>query len=178
MNRALEKAELPGAAAHGGRKDLRGLVVSVIVRRRRLESIDFSFSIWKLPAQFIFSEVRDSLFDQAEVGASLDHAFCRCSFKKAKLARVVLRGVFESCDFAGANLRDAGASDVRFAGCSFAGANLTRAHFLRCSFVDCDFSHAYFGEGSLAGSTIEGSVVDKESLRSTLLERVTWKDPR
>lgn len=180
INRALEKHGQPDRSTLGldlvdGRTDLRGCEIGVVLERRHLADIDFSHTVWELPAQLLFCEVRNCVFDHAKGGAALDRKFSGCSFRSAKLSRVIFRGAFEDCAFDGATIRDAKANGARFVRCSFRRANLTRAHLLRCTFEECDFSEAYFGEGSLSGSILERCSIDRTALATTLMERVVWR---
>ncbi len=175
LNLAFEKGsldELQGLESFEDRLDIRGSRVSAIIRHRRFSDLDLSFSSWPLPGQFLYSELRNCLFDQADVPANLDHKFFACSFRQARMARVVLRGVFEDCDFERANLHNAGGSAVRFQGCSFKLANLTGAHLMRCSFERCDFQGAKFRNGSFAGSRFIDTRLDQSHLGNTIMERV------
>src|SRR5688572_12612947 len=87
LNKALEKGNVDQLSVLDpidGRVDLRGLLVSVIIKHRKFERIDFSHSAWILAGQFLFSDLQDCCFDYAELGANLDHKFFKCSFLKAK----------------------------------------------------------------------------------------------
>lgn len=155
--------------------DLRGLALSQFIKGVEVDHVDFSFLTTTLAGQIGLSTLRHCRFVGADFHSNLGTRFTDCDFTSAKLQRSVLRGAFERCSFASANLSATLANGVRFVECSFAQANLKKANLYSCTFDRCDFTGCKFGGGSLAGSRLIASWPPENDLADTLLERVVFE---
>jgi len=156
-----------------GYLDLRGLVLSHFFQNVSLEHVDLSFCGAKGAGQFMNCRLEDVIFERGEAPAKLYGRYLDCRFAKAKMKGVWLGGVFERCDFSGANLDNAGAEQVALRDCNFSGADLRRAHLCNCTFENCVWDGAKFGKGSFYRSRFVGAAPG--DLEDTIMDRVVFE---
>lgn len=171
---ADQRARL-GAGAVGtsnARVDMRGLTLVIELNSVRFEHVDFSSMRFASAGSLLFVDCRDCLFDHADLRShNVNGEFRGCSFKSARLGSIARR--FEECDFQGADLVGAVASQVIFDRCSFRGSVLRRANLYDCVFINCDWTDASFARGSIAGSRFEGTAPALDQLGNTIVDDVT-----
>ena len=139
-----------------GRVDLRGLVVSVILKGLQITGWDFSHCTLKQFGQFsAYNHLVDCRFLGAKLGTNLRDRFERCDFSKANLTGATLGSAFIGCTFDKARLSKVLGDQVAFDSCSFRGTKLSEVQLTRCRFIRCDFGDARFSGGSIAGSTFD-----------------------
>jgi len=152
-----------------GYDDFRGFELSVFFKSVEITKVDFSYSKKARVGQFVFSTIKDSLFDAVDFPSNLGSHFTHCSFKKASLKGAVLRGKFDHCDFSNANLAGSIGSEVVFVDCDFSRASLRKASFTHCRFENCSFEGTKFGSGSVAGSEFISGFPEHSTLGNTLV---------
>jgi uncharacterized protein YjbI with pentapeptide repeats len=154
---------------HEGRVDLRGLTIEEPARVRvddafsritklykfgrvTVRGIDFSHA--RLPEWRLHETTfEDCLFDHATLSSfrAYSATFTRCSFGSADLkdaslgARVKDRkpgGLYQDCDFSGADLRRANTDPGHFLRCNFQRTKWAKTRFLSTVLEACDFRDA------------------------------------
>ncbi len=155
-----------------GFSDLRGLVVTTILKYAKVSSVDLSGATFEKFGQFAMCDVEKVRFRSALMETNLGRSFRECDFSSAKLLRAILRGAFVDCDFSMANLSSAKGTEVRFVRCVFVKTNFNKAHLLHCTFEDCRFEECKFHNGSLAYSKFIRSPIPNEDLGNTILDKV------
>lgn len=156
-----------------GYLDLRGLVLSCFFQNISLAHVDLSFCGAERAGQFMNCRLEDVIFERGEAPAKLYGSYVDCRFAKAKMKGAWLGGVFERCNFSGANLDNAGAEQVVFRDCDFSGADLRRAHLCNCKFENCVWEGAKFGRGSFYRSRFAGAAPG--NLEDTMMDGVVFE---
>lgn len=170
------QAESP-FGSYEGRVDMRGLTVEQPARtavgsnlsriakifkfeQRRIDGVDFSYA--SLPEWRVNDTRFDNcVFDHAKLISfrSYSAVFERCTFRSTKLNDAVLGatsndrrpgGVFQDCDFSGADLRGASTDPGRFVRCDFQASKWKGTRFLSTVLEYCDFR----------GASIDGAFFD------------------
>lgn len=154
--------------------DLRGLVITEVIKSVAIRSVDLSGASLEGFGQFGRCSVEASRFCYATLPTNLGGSFKSCDFSSAKLTGAVLRGVFEDCDFTSANLSSVRGEQVRFVRCVFIKTNFSKAELTHCSFEDCRFETCKFRSGSLAFSKFIRSPIQEDALENTLMEKVVF----
>lgn len=172
LSKALGKGRpcSPYGKTSTGHDDFRGFELSVFFKSVEITKVDFSYSKKARFGQFVFSTVKDCLFDAVDFPSNLGSLFCHCSFRKASLKGAVLRGKFDHCDFSNANLTGSIGSEVTFIGCDFSRASLRKASLTHCRFENCSFEGTKFGSGSVSGSEFVNGFPEHKTLGNTLVD--------
>lgn len=167
---------------HDGRVDVRGLTIEESARtkvtdelarldtiyefsRISLRDVDFSHSTlseWRV----MDSKFENCVFEFSRLPGfrAYSAVFRKCNFVSADLrgaslgARIKDRkpgGLYENCDFTGANLQRLGTDPGHFVNCNFQFTKWKNTRFLSTVLDSCDFRNA----------TIEGSFFDGRSFR-------------
>jgi uncharacterized protein YjbI with pentapeptide repeats len=155
-----------------GYADMRGLVIREFLNGVKLNRIDLSGCKLEWAGQFDYSTVKDCLFVDADLPASLGTDFQNCVFINSRLNGAVFRGRFENCNFQEANLSATLGNQVKFTKCNFTDANLRKVQLLRCKFIECRFAGARFGNGSLSYSEFQGCDITLDGVGNTMMEKV------
>ncbi|GAB3617770.1 hypothetical protein GCM10027416_23270 [Okibacterium endophyticum] len=148
-----------------GMIDLRGLdagAEGLAIKYLTLERIDLGFARGALTT--FESEISDSRFDGVTLTGQprFSRKFERCSFRGAKLTRLLLGPHVIDCDFTGTTAtRLQSAPNTVFERCRFDDADLSGAVFRDTSFIDCSFVGTRFSEVT---------VFERCSLHQTVLE--------
>jgi uncharacterized protein YjbI with pentapeptide repeats len=172
-NRALiGKGSPPFLNLADGRRDLRGLTISEIVKNVTVSDCDLSGCVAQRFGQFSFCHVLRCSFRQAKLKNNLDHNFQDCDFADAKLAGMVLRGKFVRCNFAAANLSSVMGTQIQFIDCTFIKTNFRKAILTHCLFEKCDFTESKFGSGSFGRSRFVECQIASDTLGSTIMDKV------
>ncbi|AYM42056.1 pentapeptide repeat-containing protein [Mycobacteroides chelonae] len=156
---------------HQGRVDLRGLVISAPERVRLDENFsriaklyefqgveirDIDASHATLPEwRVIGSSFENCIFDHSKLASfrAYSAVFKQCSFKSSDLREASLGGraegrksrggLYEDCDFSGADLRGVSTDPGRFTACNFQWTKWKNTRFLSTVLESCDFRYAY-----------------------------------
>lgn len=151
--------------------DLRGLVITQIIKSAIINSVDLSGATLERFGQFGMCKFESVRFCFASLQTNLGKTFTSCDFTSANLSGAVLLGEFTGCDFSMANLRSAKGSEVRFQKCVFVKTNFSKALLLHCLFEDCRFEECKFGSGSLSFSTFIRTAIP-DDLGNTIMEKI------
>ena len=154
--------------------DLRGLLITKILKNAAIKSVDLSGAKLENFAQFSMCRVEKTRFNFASLQTNLGNSFIACDFKSAGLSGAVLRARFEACDFSMADLSGTRGNERHFVGCNFTGTNFRKAILLHCVFEDCKFENCKFHNGSFAFSTFVRSPINDSELGNTLMEKVIF----
>jgi uncharacterized protein YjbI with pentapeptide repeats len=145
--------------------DLRGLDAGgegLAIRYLTLERVDLSFARGALTT--FESEISDSRFDAVTLTGQprFSRRFDRCSFRGARLTRLLLGPRVIDCDFTGTRAqRLQSAPNTVFERCRFDEADLSGAVFRDTSFIDCSFA---------ATRLSDATVFERCSLHHTMLD--------
>ncbi|MHA3019634.1 pentapeptide repeat-containing protein [Mycobacterium sp. BMJ-28] len=166
---------------YDNRVDLRGLTIEVPKRSKvndnlervskiyefnkaAIKNVDFSHS--QLPEwRVLTSSFTDCLFESSNLPSLRTYSakFTRCSFRDSLMREASLGapegaknsgGVYEDCDFTGADLRDINTDHGRFTGCVFVGTQWRNTRMLTAVFENCDFREAVISEVFFDGRKI------------------------
>lgn len=166
------RAESPHGT-HEGRVDLRGLTIEQPERvrinddlariakifkfeKKLIRGVDLSHAVlpeWRVHE----STFEDCVFDSARLISLRTYSatFNACSFRNADLREASLGapvkekaqgGVYTSCDFTGADLRNVSTEDGAFSRCAFTGTRWYGTRMLTAVFENCDFRDAEIAE--------------------------------
>jgi uncharacterized protein YjbI with pentapeptide repeats len=166
------KALPPFSPLENGLIDLRGLVISKVLRNVKINGADLSGARFEGFGQFGMCSFENSKFCFATLQTNLGNSFKACDFSSSKLTGAVLRGNFERCNFSKANMSSVRAREVKFIDCQFEKTNLRNAHLLYSHFEMSQLLGCSFGGGSLSFSTFVNSQIPVDDLQGTLIEKI------
>lgn len=158
---------------HDGRVDLRGISIEQPKRVKvnenvdritktyelsgvKIEGVDLSHAIlpeWRI----LKTSFNDCIFDASSFPSLRTYSgkFVECSFRDSLLREASLGapagkkdagGAYVSCDFTGADLRDANTDHGHFTSCLFIGTQWRKTRTLTAIFENCDFRDADIDE--------------------------------
>lgn len=158
-----------------GYRDLRGLVISEIVKNITISDTDFGNCATHGFGQFNMCRVHRCRFRASELMTNLGSEFRECDFSDANLTGALLRGKFVNCCFNSTNLSSALGNQVQFVGCQFHKSNFRKAMLKNSLFEECTFSECRFGSGSLARSRFLETRLESIEFGNTLMEKVIFE---
>lgn len=166
----LGSGESPFPGLADGRRDLRGLTISEVVKNITISATDLSCSLTKGFGQFD-CRLSQCSFRKGQLTTNLGYEVRDSDFSGASLADAVLRGRFEGCNFTRADLTSVKGEQVSFVRCKFIKAKFRKAVLTHCQFDTCDFADSTCGCGSFAFSRFVHSPLDSVDLGNTLMEK-------